>query len=113
MKTIIPIAALLVAAMPAVASTPAKHPALPTGKVETLHISAINLDDEDGTTFTLKDAKGEKLDPIKVPLTICPKDQLGRLLPGLDVDLAVESKTETDGRIVRFVRPERFRAWCE
>ena len=81
-------------------------------KPETLRVSAINLDDEEGTTFTLKDAAGVKLEPVKVPLSICRKDHLGRLLPGLDVQLIVERRTGADGKPVRYVRPERFRPWC-
>lgn len=81
-------------------------------KPETLRVSAINLDDEEGTTFTLKDAAGVKLEPVKVPLSICRKDHLGRLLPGLDVQLIVERKTGADGKPVRYVRPERFKTWC-
>lgn len=94
--------------------TVARRPArtVAAGRPETLRISAINLDDEEGTTFTLKDAAGTKLEPVKVPLSICAKDHLGRLLPGLDVDMVVERKTGPDGKQIRFVRPERFRAWC-
>jgi hypothetical protein len=92
----------------------ARRPArtVAAGRPETLRVSAINLDDEEGTTFTLKDAAGVRLEPVKVPLSICGKDHLGRLLPGLDVDMIVERKVGADGKPIRFVRPERFRAWC-
>lgn len=112
------IAALAAAAIPATATAQtrptakAKTAALPAAKPETLRVSAINLDDEEGTTFTLKDAAGVKLEPVKVPLSICRKDHLGRLLPGLDVQLIVERKTGADGKPVRYVRPERFKTWC-
>lgn len=110
---------LIIAALAgAHAAVPQRAPAarpvrtIAAGRPETLRISAIDLDDEEGTTFTLKDAAGTKLQPIKVPLSICAKDHLGRLLPGLDVDMVVERKTGSDGKPVRFVRPERFRPWC-
>lgn len=85
--------------------------AMPAGKPEPLRVAAISLTDEDGTVLTLKDAAGAKLEPTKVPLTICRKDHLGRLLPGMDVKVAVETRTVA-GKPVRFVRPERFREWC-
>ena len=90
----------------------ARVAAMPAGKTQTLHVSAINLDDEDGTTFTLKDAAGEKIEPVKVPLAICRKDHLGRVLPGMDIKMLVERKAGADGKPVRYVRPERFRSWC-
>lgn len=112
---------ILAAAMASAATNkhPVPHPvrharraASTTGRIETLHVAAIDLDDQAGTGFTLKDAAGVKLEPVKVPLSICPKDHLGRLLPGLDVQMVVERKTGADGKPVRFVRPERFRPWC-
>jgi hypothetical protein len=116
--TILMLAAALAAATTAQPAKPrtttANRTARPaaSAKPEDLRVSAIDLDDEEGTTFTLKDAAGVKLEPVKVPLSICRKDHLGRLLPGLDVQLVVERKTGADGKPVRFVRPERFRAWC-
>lgn len=112
MNRMILIAATLAAMAPAAALSQGRHASLPRGKPETLHVSAINLDDQDGTTFTLKDVAGVKLEPVKVPLAICRKDHLGRLLPGLDVDMIVETKRDADGKPVRYVRPERFRPWC-
>ena len=115
--TILMLAAALAAttaAQPAHPQRTAARTARPaaTAKTEDLRVSAIDLDDEEGTTFTLKDAAGVKLEPVKVPLSICRKDHLGRLLPGLDVQFVVERKTGADGKPVRFVRPERFKAWC-
>ena len=119
MKTMI-LAAVIAAMLPG-AATAQHRPAgkanarttrTVAGKAETLHVSAIGLDDEDGTTFTLKDAAGVKLEPVKVPLAICHKDHLGRLLPGMDVEMTVERKTGADGKPVRFVRPLRFKPWC-
>ena len=84
----------------------------PVGKPEPLRVAAISLTDEDGTVLTLKDAAGVKLETVKVPLTVCRKDHLGRLLPGMDVSLVVERKAGADGKRVRYVRPERLRSWC-
>lgn len=83
----------------------------PVGKPETLRVSAISLDEDDTTLLTLRDSAGVKLEPTKVPLTICKRDRLGRVLPGMDVKMIVENKTVA-GKRVRFVRPERFRPWC-
>lgn len=116
MKKIALAAALAVGLIPAVCAAQTKTPrrvaALPAGPVETLRVSALNLDEEGGTTFTFKDAKGVKLEPVTVPLAICRKDHLGRLLPGLDVQMVVETKKGADGKTVRYVRPERLRPWC-
>jgi len=114
MNRLLMIAALAMA-LPA-AATAQKHPqkratALPAGKVTTLRVAAISLTDETETVLTLKDAAGVKLEPVKVPTAICRKDHLGRLLPGMDVQVAVEMRT-VSGKQVRFVRPERFRDWC-
>lgn len=112
MTNILMAAAALCATMPATAqhAKTRKH-ATPAGKPETLRVAAISLTDEDGTVLTLKDAAGAKLEPTKVPLAICRKDHLGRLLPGMDVKVAVETRTVA-GKPVRFVRPERLRSWC-
>lgn len=104
----------LCAAMPASGQHKARSHAktAPAGKPEPLRVAAISLTDEDGTVLTLKDATGTKLEPTKVPLEICRKDHLGRLLPGMDVSVIVERKTGADGKRVRYVRPERLRSWC-
>lgn len=107
MTKILMFAAITMAvAAPAIAQKTAS-----AGKSETLRVSAINLAEEDFTEITLKDAAGVKLETTKVPLTVCKRDRLGRLLPGLDVKMLVETKMVA-GKRVRFVRPERFKAWC-
>lgn len=113
-KTIVLAAIAAVLAVPAAAvnpKQPAKRAAPPAGKVETMRVAAISLTEEDGTVITLKDAAGVKLEPVKIPLTVCRKDHLGRLLPGMDVDVAVETRVVA-GKKERFVRAERFRSWC-
>lgn len=111
MKTILMLAAIaLVTATPAMAQKKAASRPAP-GKSEALRVSAISLSEEGFTVLTLKDAAGVKLEPTNVPVTICRRDHLGRLLPGMDVRMVVESKLVA-GKRVRFVRPERFRPWC-
>lgn len=115
-RTILIAALALALPMAATAAPAQKHPArrgaaLPPGKTTPLRVSAISLTDDEFTVLTLKDAAGVKLDPIRVPLSICRKDHLGRLLPGMDVQVAVETRVVAR-KPVRFVRPERFREWC-
>lgn len=91
----------------------ARHAARPRAtRPETLHVSSIDLTEEDGTTLTLKDASGAKLEPVRIPLAICRKDHLGRLLPGNDVDMVVTTPKSAGGAAKRSVDPARFAELC-